>query len=133
MKRILGILLPLFLAACTNVESTATQVTLNTKVAPTNTPFLPAPVTPVPSLTSTAAAEVPCDPFSEDFCITEGHFILRRPIESPANDRVEPTYRYGSTANGTREPHHGVEFPNESGTPVYAAARGIVVFAGSDQ
>jgi murein DD-endopeptidase MepM/ murein hydrolase activator NlpD len=46
---------------------------------------------------------------------------------------VDATYRYGSTANGTREPHHGVEFPNPSGTPVYAAARGIVLFAGPDQ
>jgi hypothetical protein len=46
---------------------------------------------------------------------------------------VEATYRYGSTANGTREPHHGVEFSNPSGTPVYAAARGIVIFAGPDQ
>jgi murein DD-endopeptidase MepM/ murein hydrolase activator NlpD len=46
---------------------------------------------------------------------------------------VEATYRYGSTANGTREPHHGVEFSNESGTPVYAAGRGMVVFAGPDQ
>ena len=96
MKRILSSLLFLLLASCTNVEVMATQVIVNTKVVPTNTPFLPAPVTPVPSLTSTATTEVPCDPFSEDFCITEGHFILQRPIESPANDRVEPTYRYGS-------------------------------------
>ena len=95
-------------------------------------PFLPAPATPVPALTPTATTEVSCDPFSVDFCITDGHFILQRPLEAPANDRVEPTYRYGSTANGTREPHHGVEFPNQSGTPVYAAARGTVVFAGPD-
>jgi hypothetical protein len=40
---------------------------------------------------------------------------------------------YGSTANGTREPHHGVEFPNPSGTPVYAAAEGTVIFAGPDR
>ena len=46
---------------------------------------------------------------------------------------MDATYRYGSTANGTREPHHGVEFPNQSGTPVYAAANGTVIFAGPDQ
>jgi len=46
---------------------------------------------------------------------------------------VDETYLYGSTANGTREPHHGVEFPNKSGTPVYAVANGTVVFAGPDK
>jgi murein DD-endopeptidase MepM/ murein hydrolase activator NlpD len=46
---------------------------------------------------------------------------------------VDPTYRYGSTANETREPHHGVEFPNPNGTPVFAAAQGTVIFAGPDQ
>ncbi len=67
-----------------------------------------------------------------DYCITDGHFILQRPIKPPANDSVDPTYRYASTANGTRDPHHGVEFLNKFGTPVYAAAEGIVVFAGPD-
>ncbi len=119
----------LFLAACANVEVTGTPVVVNTKIIPTNTAVT---VTPVPSSTP-VSTEVPCNPFTADFCITEGHFILQRPIEPPANDRVEATYRYGSTENGAREPHHGVEFPNASGTPVYAAARGTVVFAGTDQ
>jgi murein DD-endopeptidase MepM/ murein hydrolase activator NlpD len=57
---------------------------------------------------------------------------LTRPIHPPGNDHVDPGYLYASTANGTREPHHGVEFPNASGTPVYAAASGIVLFAGPD-
>ena len=76
---------------------------------------------------------VACDPFAVDFCITDGHFILQRPVQPPANDSVDSTYPYGSTANGTREPHHGVEFVNESGTPVYAAADGMVIFAGPDE
>jgi hypothetical protein len=46
---------------------------------------------------------------------------------------VDPTYRYASTADGIRDPHHGVEFVNASGTPVHAAADGIVLFAGSDE
>jgi len=128
MKQILVIFLLLLLASCTNVEATATPVVVNTKVIPTNTSL---PATPVPTVTS--VAEIRCDPFAVDFCISEGHFILQRPIEPPGNDRVEATYRYGSTANGTREPHHGVEFSNRSGTPVYAAARGIVIFAGPDR
>jgi hypothetical protein len=54
-------------------------------------------------------------------------------VKPPANDSVDSSYPYGSTANGTRDPHHGVEFVNESGTPVYAAADGNVIFAGPDQ
>lgn len=127
-KHRLKLLLLLLLVSCTSVEAPATPAVINTKVIPTATAL---PPTPVPSLTP--VAEIPCDPFVVDFCITEGHFILRRPIEPPGNDRVEPAYRYGSTANGTREPHHGVEFPNRSGTLVYAAGRGIVVFAGPDR
>lgn len=128
MKQILGILLLSTLVSCTHVEVTVTPVIADTKPVPTNTSFSP---TPVPS--PTIATEVPCDPFAVDFCITEGYFLLQRPIEPPANNRVESTYRYGSTANGTRDPHHGVEFSNESGTPVYAAGRGIVIFAGPDR
>lgn len=119
-------LLPL--VACTTVEAAATPVALNTPVVPTNT-VLPPTLVPSPTVTP----EILCDPFSADFCITDGHFILQRPIEPPANDKVDTTYRYGSTANGTRDPHHGVEFSNPSGTPVYAAARGIVIFAGPDK
>ena len=46
---------------------------------------------------------------------------------------MDISYRYASTANGTRDPHHGVEFLNKFGTPVYAAGDGIVVFAGPDK
>ena len=130
-KFVLVVLLLLTLVSCTNIKATVTPVALSTKsteVIPTNTAL---PPTPVPS--STVTPEIPCDPFSVDFCITEGHFIFQRPIEPPANDKVEATYRYGSTSNGTREPHHGIDFGNKSGTPVYAADDGIVIFAGPDQ
>ena len=62
----------------------------------------------------------------------DGHFSLQRPIQRPGNASVDPTYRYASTSSGTREPHHGVEFSNPSGTPVHAAAPGTVIFAGAD-
>jgi len=45
---------------------------------------------------------------------------------------VDPSYRFGTTQDGVREPHHGVEFLNSFGTPVSAAADGTVVFAGDD-
>lgn len=122
------ILLLLGLASCTNIKATPISTVIpTTTIIPTSTIQ---PPTPVPSQTPTP--EIPCNPFDEGFCITDGHLILQRPIHPPANDVVDPTYPYGSTANGTRDPHHGVEFVNPSGTPVYAAADGIVVFAGAD-
>ena len=45
---------------------------------------------------------------------------------------MDVSYRYASTANGTRDPHRGVEFLNKFGTPVYAAGDGVVLFAGPD-
>lgn len=127
MKRILNLFLLLILSSCARAEATGTPIVINTKVIPTGTLLSP---TFVPTITPTT--EISCDPFSVAYCITEGHFILQRPIHLPANDLVDETYLYGSTANGTREPHHGVEFPNQSGTPVYAAANGTVIFAGPD-
>jgi hypothetical protein len=133
-KRILNLFLPLILVACTNIELTEAPIIVKTKVIATSTLLPPTPFpSPIPITPTSLAAEIPCDPFQVDFCITEGHFILQRPIHPPANDLVDATYRYGSTADGTREPHHGVEFPNSSGTPVHAAADGTVIFAGPDQ
>src|SRR5690349_18876452 len=122
LKRVLNLFLLLLLASCagTQIAAIATPVVvISTKLIPTNTVL---PPTPLPSITPTTEAH--CDPFRADFCITEVHFVLQRPIHPPANDLVDETYLYASTANGTREPHHGVEFPNKSGTPVYAAAEG---------
>lgn len=99
-------------------------------LAPAVTPPT-ATLTPSPTPTATATPP-PCEPRAADFCIVAGHFVLRRPIAPPGNDWVDASYRYGYTQNGTREPHHGVEFPNPEGTPVLAAAAGTVVFAGSD-
>ena len=120
------------LIACTTTQVTETPAIVSTKVLPTNTVL---PPTPVPTVTPsiTTAPEPLCDPFTADFCITEDSFLLQRPIQPPGNDLVDPTYRYGSTANGMRDPHHGVEFSNSSGTPVYAAAGGPVIFAGTDE
>jgi hypothetical protein len=129
MKQILSLFLLLILSSCTTSEATESPIIINITVIPTNTFFS---ATPAASPTATPTSEAPCDPFSVDYCITEGHFILERPIHPPANNLVDETYLYGSTANGTRESHHGVEFPNKSGTPVYAVANGTVVFAGPD-
>lgn len=88
---------------------------------------------PIPQATATSVALIPCDPKLEDYCITDGHFILQRPIEAPANTSVDRSYPYGSTARSTRDPHHGAEVLNKFGTPVHAAADGMVIFAGTDK
>jgi murein DD-endopeptidase MepM/ murein hydrolase activator NlpD len=128
MKRLLNFILLFFLASCANIEATESPVIINTAAVPTNT-FLPP--TSFPTITPTI--EAPCDPYDTNYCVAAGHLVLQRPIHPPANDLVDETYLYGSTADGTREPHHGVEFPNQSGTPVYAVADGTVIFAGPDK
>lgn len=94
----------------------------------TTTEIAPTLISPSPT-----ATQVPCDPFVEDFCITDGRFLFQNPIFPPGNTSVDTTYRYGSTQNGTREPHHGVEFLNRFGTPIHAAGDGTVQFAGPDK
>ncbi|HJS19505.1 MAG TPA: M23 family metallopeptidase [Anaerolineales bacterium] len=95
-----------------------------TTIPPTQTP------TPIPpKLTITPQA---CDSSVADFCTTDGHFLLQRPIHPPGNTSVDVTYRYASTADGRRDPHTGVEFLNKFGTPVHAAGDGVVIFAGPD-
>jgi peptidase M23-like protein len=61
------------------------------------------------------------------------HLWLSRPVGERAV-RITPDrfYPYGSTGQGQYQVHHGVEFVNPSGTPVFAAADGTVVVAGSD-
>ena len=94
-----------------------------------------ATVTIPPSLTPSTPTLTPvlCDPRLEDYCITDGHLILQRPIHPPEDDSVDGTYRYASTAHGTRDPHHGVEIGKDFGAPVYAVADGVVLFAGPDK
>jgi murein DD-endopeptidase MepM/ murein hydrolase activator NlpD len=133
MKRILNLFLLFTLTSCAKAEAIRTPIVINTAVIPTNPQLFPTSFPTQASLKVTPTIAAACDPFGVDYCITDGHFIFRRPIHPPANDLLDSSYLYGSTASGTREPHHGVEFPNPSGTPVYAAAEGTVIFAGPDK
>lgn len=89
------------------------SVTSTPSVSPTLT------VTPTLTLTTTPERYVP-------------HYMLRRPIADGGTNEIDRTYPYGSTQNGRRSTHHGVEFVNPRGTPVLAAANGTVIFAGTD-
>jgi len=98
-----------------------------------------ATITPLPSpAPGTGASETRPDgptptPCADQACVTAAeHFWLERPIPAGYVNYPDRTYPYGSTFQGLREPHHGVEFFNPSGTPVVAAAPGAVVVAGND-
>jgi hypothetical protein len=126
----------LFLASCAPVQTPQTLPTpthtIVVSTQPNSTHALPPTPTIAPVLPTLAATPQPCNPTTADYCITDGHFLFQRPILPPANTSVDRTYRFASTANGTRDPHRGVEFLNKFGTPVYAAGEGTVIFAGSD-
>ena len=102
----------------------------------TPAPLLPSSTSPLPPSPTApplpSSTAIPCDP-TITYCLEAGHFLLERPIALPGTVTIDPTYPYGSTQNGTRQPHHGVEFYNASGTPVLAAADGVVVVAGDDK
>jgi murein DD-endopeptidase MepM/ murein hydrolase activator NlpD len=124
----------LILAACgfarsTLPEPSPTARSIKMTGTPTHPSTLSAPENPSPTSTVTP---VPCDPSKGDYCLEDAFFIFRPPIAPPGTDRIDRGYPYGSTEEGTRDPHHGVEFYNGSGTPVLAAADGTVYFAADD-
>lgn len=106
----------------------------NETIAPPTPAATSLPVTP--TLTATPASlltEAGACPGATPVCILPWPFVFRRPLDPAANNVMDPTYLYGATQDGKREPHHGVDFPNAQGTPVLAAGDGIVVVAGNDK
>jgi murein DD-endopeptidase MepM/ murein hydrolase activator NlpD len=61
------------------------------------------------------------------------HFILARPV-APNASLVTPalTYLYGTTSRGDLDVHHGEEFVNPTGAPLFAVGDGVIVAAGND-
>lgn len=132
---VLALLLGL-LAGCRSVAnepgqaaSTQEMIPIQVEASPTLTPLPPTLTSTPPPLSPSPTPELPCSPES---CAYSGHFWLQRPILPSDNDNIDSTYRYGSTQEGARPTHHGVEFVNPEGTPVLAAAEGLVIVAGTD-
>ncbi len=105
----------------------------------TSTPLAGPLPTSGPTITPRATAAPtlppPLTPCADEACaVAAQHFWLARPIPSGEGyvDYVDRSYPYGSTQNDARDPHHGVEFFNGSGTPIIAAGAGTVVVAGDD-
>lgn len=71
-------------------------------------------------------------PHPPEICVYDFPFPFQRPIDSGGRSEIESSYRYGSTQNSKRAPHHGVDMINKAGVPVLAAADGKVVVAGND-
>jgi len=131
--------------------TTLTPSSLPTARLPSVTPFTASP-SPLPPHQPTSSATPTLHPLGllecriasaqsgtyvprrmPEICLYAFDFPLSRPIQPPGTDTVEPSYRYGSTQNNQREPHHGVEFINRAGVPVLAAAAGRVMVAGTDE
>ncbi len=133
---------PPTLAASPEVPETAAPTTGRVTAAPTPAPTLtPLPDTPTPApatpeATPTSALLV-CRPerlpgTDSELCYLDGQLSLKRPIGPQGRNTVDVAYRYGSTQAGARDPHNGVELLNSYGTPVLAAAGGVVVLAEDD-
>jgi hypothetical protein len=125
----------IILAACSNPAS-GTILPTPTNPLPTESTIPQSTSTPtVPQQTEPAATVTPdaCSPESTDYCVVDAFFVFQIPIAPPGTDTIDRYYPYGGTEGGTRDPHHGVEFYNGSGTPVLAAANGTVYFAGNDK
>ncbi len=94
--------------------------------------------TPIPTLTPTASPTPPptaqptFTPPALPGTAQNDHYWLRRPVPDGFAVWTDKTYPYGSTRNGTLQPHHGVEFNVVTGTPILAAGAGTVVVAGDD-
>lgn len=69
---------------------------------------------------------------AEIFCLFTWPGWLERPIGLGGTRTIDRSYPYASTGGGEFDLHHGVEFLNPYGTPVFAAQDGEVAFAEFD-
>ncbi|MBI5304047.1 MAG: M23 family metallopeptidase [Chloroflexi bacterium] len=112
-------------------QPTITLRPTSTRV-PTPEPATPAPT---PSPDNTPAPTVARTPITirSGRIVTNTHLYVTRPVAPNAMATVPAlTYLYGTTSRGDYDVHHGEEFVNPTGTPLFAVADGAVVVAGDD-
>ncbi|MFN8381975.1 MAG: M23 family metallopeptidase [Anaerolineales bacterium] len=102
----------------------------------TETPYVVASTltsTPVSVLVPTSTPiTIACDPSTTDFCLMDWQATFKNPLGLDSPLTIARSYSYGSTENGKRDPHRGVDLESKEGEPVYAPAVGTVIFAGRD-
>ena len=127
---------PLILQIAMGPTSTPTRP-LPPTATRTNAPTATATVTttPLPTLTRTATATraAPANVTRIPTRQIAPHFMVGRPVP-PNSAMISPSlsYLYGTTRRGDLDVHHGEEFENPVGTPLYAVADGTIVTAGGD-
>jgi murein DD-endopeptidase MepM/ murein hydrolase activator NlpD len=77
-------------------------------------------------------APQPVEECSDNVCTYSGMFLLERPIGSQGRQTIDHTSRFGTYQKSSKDAMRGVFFLNSTGTPVTAAADGVVVVAGDD-
>jgi len=98
----------------------------------TDTPTASLEPAPAQTAVPTATLSTPVPACDQDVCIEAGTFILSRPIGPDGRTAVDHSNRFGEYRSATGYANHGAAFLNSSGTPVLAAADGIVLVAGDD-
>ncbi len=136
------IILGLILSGCQSTASTPVEFIQAQPSAietePDPTPWITdtarPPVTATVTITSPQATQSLSSQMNcgQSFCQAVWQGLLERPIADDYRNTIALEYPYASTRDGSLPPHHGVEFPNPSGTPVLAASTGEVVYAGAD-
>jgi biotin carboxyl carrier protein len=86
---------------------------------------------PVPSAAEIMEWRPPCVPVPHSLH-PDDHYWLRRPIPSGKVDWGLDWYPYGGNGLGQWVTHHGMDMPNDPGTPVVAAGDGTVIWVTDD-
>jgi murein DD-endopeptidase MepM/ murein hydrolase activator NlpD len=128
----------------TDTPTATATLTLTPTLTLTATNTLPpsATFTPIfiPSITPTLQSDnplntprpswtpPPADPARE----LRDHLYFARPIADSGTNWVARNYPYGSIGGGGMQVHLGVDMQNPRGTPILAAADGVIFYAGDD-